>query len=190
MTDGDASGATSADTLERMADALSPRWRGLRAGVFAVVAALLAAAGHAVGGGEFPDAAALLSTTTVLGGTVTGLARRRRTAGGIFAVLLASQVAFHLVFTVTEHQHHALDLARMTAFHVVAAGLAALVLARGESALFALLSFLGRVAPTLPGGAPQPAVPGRVRRRFDAGTPVIRGVDLRSISRRGPPLVV
>ena len=171
-----------------MTGPLSSRWRGFRAGVFAVVAALLAVGGHVIGGGEFPDAAALLSTTAVLGGSVSGLARRRRTASGIFGVLLVSQVAFHLTFVVTGHGHDSFDFSRMAAFHLVAAALAALVLARGESALFVLLSFLDRVLPSVPLDSPEPAtgVSGIRSTRLDAARTGRPGGG--SISRRGPPL--
>lgn len=170
-----------------MTGPLSPRGRGLRSGVFALVAALLAAVGHTVGGGGFPDAAALLSTTAVVGGSVTGLARRRRTAGGIFGVLLISQVAFHLVFVVAGHQHHSFDLVRMATFHVVAAGLAALVLARGEAALFVLASWLDRLVPRLADSIAVPLGAGAAPLRPRATPVPTMPVTARAISRRGPP---
>jgi hypothetical protein len=169
-----------------MTEPLSPRWRGLRSAIFAVVAALLAALGHAVAGGGFPDAAALLSTAALIGGSVSGLARRRRTAGGIFGVLLASQLAFHLCFVVAGHEHHAVDLTRMVGFHLAAAAIAALVMARGDAALFVLLSWFGRLVPTA--GAPIPSPPGgsQCLRPADLD-PMVSPALLQPISRRGPP---
>jgi hypothetical protein len=170
-----------------MTGPLSPRWRGLRSTVFAVVAALMAALGHAIAGGGFPDAAALLSTAAVVGGSVSGLARRRRTAAGIFGVLLASQVAFHLTFVVAGHEHHAVDLTRMIGFHLAAAAIAALVMARGEAALFVLLSWLDRLVPTLVAAIPAP--PGdRPRPSPPRPHPMANRAPLVPISRRGPPL--
>lgn len=174
-------------TLAGMSRPLSPRWLGLRSAVFAVVAGLLAAMGHAAGGGGFPDAAALLATTAAIGGAVAGLARRRRSAREIFCALLASQLAFHLMFVVAGHEHRSFALGRMVAFHVVAAALAALVMARGEMALFALLSWLDRLLPA----APPPAAPSE--RSAWAAHPVVGRVPadraaMRPISRRGPPV--
>jgi hypothetical protein len=156
--------------------------------VFATAAALLAVTGHVLGGGGLPDPPALLVTAALLGLAVSGMARRRRSARGIFAVLLISQIPFHLILTVAGHDHGHVGLARMATFHAIAAALTALVLARGEDAIYGLLSFLGRSIPRrialpAPTGilASVPVFPRIARGHADwAG--------LAAITRRGPPL--
>lgn len=135
-----------------MSGPTSTNWRLLRSAAFAVVATALAALGHEVGGGGAPDFAVLLVGAATIGAIGTGLTRRRRGWLGIFGVLAACQLGFHLLFSVDVHAMAnpgdtmmvPADLGRMLVFHLLAAALSALVLAKGESALFGLFSALRR----------------------------------------------
>lgn len=183
-------------------DPTSATWRRLRAGLFAVVAALLAALGHLVGGGALPDLAALLTATAVVAPVAGGLARRQRGYPAILGVLALSQGLFHLLFGLTGHGGHAMPMAgalsgplpdpmsaRMLALHLVSAALTALVLTRGEAAVFRLSAVLRRLVrrsvtvllPTIAGPQRPPRRPTRAHR--GTGHPVVRH------PRRGPPLL-
>ena len=135
-----------------MSDPCSLRWRLWRSAVFAAIAAQLAALGHYAGGGGRPDPAVLLIGAATIGLAVVGLTTKRRSAAGILGVMLLSQLAFHLLFSVDVHAIHGghtlipADPRSMIAFHLVAAVLSSLVLARGERALFGLFAALRRVA--------------------------------------------
>ena len=126
------------------------RWRLLRSAAFAVVAAQLAALGHLVGGGGSPDPAVLLVGAATVGAVATGLTRSRRSWSAIFGVLVACQLGFHLLFSVDVHDMAAgrsmvpADPVRMLTFHLIAAAVSALVLAKGEAGLFLLFAALRR----------------------------------------------
>ena len=156
--------------------------------MFALVTAYLAALGHVVGGGGLPDFAPLLLAAVLIAGSVSGLARGRRSTGQIFGLMLASQLAFHLLFAVTAHAgHEHLDLVRMAVFHLLAAVGATAVLARGEDTLFRLFAALTRVVlRTLP---PAPVVRTRtwtVVNADDERVPATASCPA-PVSRRGPP---
>lgn len=150
-------GITAAN-LRRVSGPTSPRWRAVRGGTFAAVAALLAMMGHAVGGGDIPDPSVVLLPAVALGFVMTSAGdrsprpvHRPRPVGLVFGVLAAGQLAFHLLFSVTAHTGagmggEPLDLTRMIVFHLVAAAGTALVVARGEAALFRLFEAVRKVA--------------------------------------------
>jgi len=173
-------------------DLTSTRWRLVRAFVFALVATQLAALGHVMGGGHLPDPAMLLTIGVFLGGSLSGAATRRRTLPEIFAVLVASQLLFHLAFQVTVHHASSVDTGRMLVFHLFAALAASWVMANGESTLFRLFAALHRVILMPTRGRPAielaptwPAVitgGGQVQR--------LRAGALSLPSRRGPPVGV
>ncbi len=119
----------------------------MRALVASTVALALALAGHKLGGGE---GAALGVTTATFGAVFTLswiLGTRRVTAGQIVGFLLLAQMAVHLgcVFGATMAP---LDAA-MVGGHVVATGLTALILARGERFLWSVAERLGLRADTI-----------------------------------------
>ncbi|WP_157695226.1 hypothetical protein [Nakamurella panacisegetis] len=171
----------------------SLRWRLLRSAAFALVATQIAAFGHMVGGGGAPDPAILVIGAGSIGALVTGLTQRQRSFSSILGVMVAAQLAFHLLFTLDVHSmagHSFLpdDPARMLVFHAVAAALSAVVLATGDAALFGLFRALRRAvtlrAPALAAGRPLwTARSADVPARRPAGA-------LLSVSpRRGPPTV-
>ncbi len=156
--------------------------------MFALITAYLAAIGHVIGGGGLPDFAPLLLAAVLIGGTVSGLARSRCTTGQILGLMLASQLAFHLLFAVTAHAgHEHLDLVRMTVFHLCAAVVATAVLARGEDTLFRLFAALTRAVLQILPPAPVEIGPGwTVVNAADEHAPATASCPA-PVSRRGPP---
>lgn len=183
-----------------MSGPTSLRWRLLRSAAFSAVATQLAAIGHQLGGGGRPDIAILLIGGATVGAFSIGLSHAQRRWRSILAMMAASQVAFHLLFTVEAHvgsdapmagSHSFLppDALRMLVFHLIAASLAAILLATGDAAVFGLFAALRRAMRILPTHTP-------ADRRLPACafTPVCRlrpGGALLSISpRRGPPVAL
>jgi hypothetical protein len=152
-------------------------------------------AAHVVGGGSAPDTVLTLLLTVLLAWAGITLAGRRRSATAIGAALAGSQLALHVLFTgLGGHQHGRGSLlaaahpAAMTAAHVLATVLTALVLAKAESAVFAAAAALAallprRVSPppvrTPPRAAPGPCI---------APRPVLDVLLRTVIARRGPPV--
>jgi hypothetical protein len=112
----------------------------------------LAVGGHVAGGGQLPaptNAVALLCLSVA--GCVA-LSGRRWTVAALVTVLLSVQVAFHVALadhasTATaayyDHSAHSLGVTMVIA-HVLAAGVTALLLTRGESWCWRLVTLLGR----------------------------------------------
>ncbi|MGI8418715.1 MAG: hypothetical protein ACR2P2_21450 [Nakamurella sp.] len=82
-------------------DPTSRSWRVLRGGIFALVSAQLAALGHLVGGGMLPSPTVVLGGGGLIALAAILLARRQRGFVGIFSLLAASQLPFHLLFSAT-----------------------------------------------------------------------------------------
>jgi hypothetical protein len=172
----------------------SNRWRLFRAIAFAAIATELAALGHLAGGGGTPDAAVLLIGGATIGAISTGLTRARRGWSSIFGVLLACQLAFHLLFSVDMHPMaggaHSLlpvDEFRMLSFHLLAAAVSALVLARGEAALFGLFAVLRRFGLLGSRAIVVDLPPQWISRSAGPSAPRPSGVLLSASPRRGPP---
>ncbi len=164
-------------------------WLTCRSASFALVTAYVSALGHLLGGGgSVPDIGTLLFAAALVGGTVSGPARTRRGPLQMLGMVVGAQLAYHLLFSLDAHTMAPVDLPRMLAFHAVAAVLCAVVLARGDRALFRLFEALQRVvaraltnAAVLLGwprplpGAPEFSGPHAARRQWS------------SAPRRGPP---
>ncbi len=176
-----------------MSSPTSVPWRFLRSAAFAAVATSLAALGHLMGGGAAPDLAVLLVGGVTIGAMTSGLARRRRRWAGIFGVLAAAQLAFHLLFVVDGHAMAGgrslipADPAGMLTFHLLAAAAAAFVLAYGEWALFSLFSALRRCTRLLTPAAGVELPPGWTVVGRDSFAPRPGGALLSTSPRRGPP---
>lgn len=167
------------------------RWRLIRSSAFALVATWVAALGHLVGGGGVPDPAILFLGALVIGFSGMGLAHRQRTWPAIFGVLALSQLAFHLLFSMDVHAMSGspmpdMDPLRMLALHAVAAGLSAVVLARGDAAIFALFHALTSAVLLL-----RPILtvdrPPSWTASFPVSIPCPAGPLLSTSPRRGPP---
>ncbi|MBT2584780.1 hypothetical protein [Arthrobacter sp. ISL-95] len=194
-------------------------FHALRSGAISIVVVLLAAAAHLVGGGELPTTPVLLALVALTALAATLATRFKLNLVTMAGILGAGQLALHEAFTalgpisasVQETRHHlaaeplssGLDIAAThthelgTAFgimmfvgHVIATVATAVVLAKGEAALWQLAAWL-RPLLTLPTLVFRP----------DAGaSPVAAGApdvfiprpwrNLRQDRRRGPPAVV
>lgn len=201
-----------------MLDPFASRWRHLRGGIFALMAAQLAALGHLVGGGGLPPASVVLIAGGLIALAAAGLARQRRGFGWIFGLLLLCQLLFHLLFSLSDPAGHSmaghrtaaptgamatmaaptpgdsmllLGGAQMMLFHLVAALLAALLLARGDRALFKLAELYRRVITAV--GAPpmlRIKVPIRWSIHRSARVMLPAGPVLDRHPRRGPPAML
>ncbi|NUP73727.1 MAG: hypothetical protein HOQ07_03625, partial [Sinomonas sp.] len=181
------------------------------AAVVAGATVFLAAAAHTVGGGVLPDPLILAAVLALVLAPVVLLSRRKISGPSMLAVLSAGQLALHEAFgalSVTSgpvpvlapeggHVHvlgalspaHAAggthtESPAMMAAHAVATLVTALLLARGEAALWALLSWLRPLVRVLAALRlhPFPALPAFT----EESRPGIRP-SLRLPTRRGPP---
>ena len=167
----------------------SNRWRLLRAVAFAAIATQLPAPRHLAGGGGAPDGALLLVGGATAGAIATGLTRRRRGWSGIFGVLLACQLGFHLLFNVDVHADTFLpvDLFQLLTFHLIAAAVSALVLARGKSSQFRFFSALRRFVLLGSRSIVVDLPPRWISRSAGPSSPRPAGLLLSTSPRRGPP---
>jgi hypothetical protein len=111
----------------------------------------LAVAGHLAGGGRLPTSTIAVTLLCLsLAGTVA-LSGRRWTVSALVTVLLGVQVVYHVALAnhpstvgmAHEHTAHSMS-ASMVLAHVLAAGVTALLLSRGESWCWRLVALLGR----------------------------------------------
>ncbi|MFJ5958228.1 hypothetical protein ACIQC5_20000 [Paenarthrobacter sp. NPDC092416] len=141
-----------------------------RAAAVAAAVLALAATAHLLAGGELPAFPVMTALTAVVGLSAIMLAGRKMTAPLLAVYLGASQAALHLAFSalagagtpnpglahhpgmaagpgagvgVVPHEHLSADSSPgMLGMHVVAILATALLMARGESALWALAAWL------------------------------------------------
>lgn len=178
-----------------------------RAGAAALTVLTLAAGAHVAAGGQLPPLPVLTAVTAIICLSAVILARRRMTAPLLAGYLSGSQLVLHLAFsllanpgtsgpavqhhhgfttapwtpagTPAPHEHLAADAgSTMGLLHLAATLLTAILLARGEAALWALAAWLKplrgipetwiipalfRVQPQRPRTVPvEAAVPGQV----------------------------
>lgn len=138
---------TAADVLTTGA----ARW--LRGTTVALAATGLGLVGHVAGGGSvLPTRPLLVLFAALVAGSVA-LSGRRWTLNPLLAVLLGTQVVFHVAFAGATHHLAGLDHQmmgahnpswRMTGAHVAAAVLTALLLRRGETWCWQLAALVTR----------------------------------------------
>lgn len=174
--------------------------RLIRAAAFSVVCVTLAVLGHMVAGGSGPGPWAVAAGGSAVMAMTVPLAGRERSMTVISTGLLVLQLSLHELFAlgdaaiITSASHpHARGLGEslgMLIAHLTATLITGWWLARGESALWALLRSARRrlgamFRPPHPPVTPQaPPRPARVPL-----SPAPAGLLLRhSVSRRGPPL--
>jgi hypothetical protein len=190
----------------------------LRAASLSTGVLTLAAGAHILGGGELPAAGILLAALALAVLAATAATRLKLNFTAMTALLGAGQFALHEVFTVfstptaashpASAAHHlssaaipALDAAAhvhatanpagilMLAAHALATGVCALVLAKGEAALWALAAWLRPLV-----RLPEAVTPDAGTSRAVPGPPAVRPHrpwrNLRQDSRRGPPSAV
>jgi hypothetical protein len=176
--------------------------RLVRSAVVALSANGLALLGHLTAGGSTPAPGPLMMLVLVVLLVTYGLSGKRWTVGPLVAVLLGSQVLFHVVFAdaTTTHGHHG-SLAGgmssapghpallMLAGHAAAAMLTAMLLRRGEDWLWGLVALLARAWRAVRIAAARPVDPTHASAGSLPGE-VPAALDLleHEVARRGPPL--
>jgi len=164
----------------------------VRGVVLAVAATLIALTAHAAGGGGGPHLGGILPVAVLVGVVAARLADRCAGRLATLGLLSAAQVAMHVLFTVSNHDHPGHDHLAMSPLSMVTAHAAAVVLtALVLSHVDGLLSRLRAAAAAL--------LPCVVTVAAPAGPPVLtptnwRGDDrppatplVRGCARRGPP---
>ena len=191
----------------------------LRAAAVSAGILTLAAGAHVLGGGDLPGPGILLAVLALTGLAATTATRFRLNVAAMTALLGAGQLALHEIFTafsapglatgaLAADGHHASGAAApamgsaahlhgtdsaegtlMLMAHIVATAACALLLAKGEDALWALAAWLRPLVrlpeAIAPDAGTAPAVPGP-----PPVSPFRPWRNLRQDSRRGPPSAV
>jgi hypothetical protein len=135
--------------------------------ILALVVVCLTLAGHTAGSAALPSATSLLVCVILACGLTLAATSRQRGWPWLVAFLLASQLLIHVVMVLASpHVHGAgsvtlLPTGNTAIGHLVASGIAAIVLARGEQTLISwsrlLSSSFGWLLPAQvePAGAPE-----------------------------------
>lgn len=169
--------------------------RVVRGGLLGASSGALAVTAHALGDGGMPDASLTIVLTALIGWAATALATKTKGLPGILAVLGVGQLLMHLVLTVlmthSEHESAApivIHGDKMTAAHVSATIVTALLVTRAEALLRAVAGVMRMLLPVVwlpvpvPAAAPKPPLP------FPAGTGELTDVLIRRVhGKRGPP---
>lgn len=185
-------------------------FRLARAAVVGGATVFLAAGAHLAAGGALPDPLVVVGILALVLVPTIALAGRKISAVTMLGILGAGQVALHWAFdalsvsasaappptashvhflaalsapSTSDHVHG--DSVLMLVGHVVATIATALILARGEQALWALLAWLTPLVRLLAARAPHPT-PALPAFSEEPLTPAWR--TLRLPTRRGPPL--
>ncbi|MEV4890875.1 MFS transporter [Nonomuraea sp. NPDC055795] len=175
--------------------------RVARSAVFAVACLVLAALAHLAGGGMV-HAEALAAGLPMALVPALALAWRERSLPPILAILALTQAGLHVLFSAMcpveagpapEHLAHGSPGVGMLLAHAWAVVMTALLLERGERALWSLLRLLLarglRVLWALLGGLPGHRPPAGIARPRDSAAPSF--VPLRHVVvLRGPPVVI
>jgi len=194
-------------TIDHAMDPGRGSLRALRGGLLAACCALLGISAHVLGGGSV-DLGQTLLLTVLLATAAMALAGRRPGTGTLLVVAAVAQAAFHVVLAAAHrsaelashgaetHQSGPLDLGAldgllpttwMTLAHAAGAVLVAVVLARGDAALFALARVARRwiCVPGRPSGVARGGVRHPVT-RVDHPRPLARLLTAQ-LRYRGPP---
>jgi hypothetical protein len=164
-----------------------------RGALLAVSAAALSVTAHRLADGGLPDPAMTVLLTGLFGWTATALTRRARGTVATVTLLGAAQLVMHLLLTTLAGHHDMYAMPGSTGLgmvsaHAVATVLTALLLARADATLLAVLAALRAFLPRLFSALPVPAAPAPVPVRARVPSHLV-GVDLRRIrGRRGPPV--
>ncbi|GAB3704714.1 hypothetical protein GCM10027598_05120 [Amycolatopsis oliviviridis] len=161
-----------------------------------VSSAALAVTAHVIGDGEVPDTAMTLLLTVLIGWNAAALAAKARGPMATIVDLGAGQVVMHLVLSsLSSHELIHDEPAplsgglAMTAAHVVATLVTALLLAKADGLLLGVLACLRALVPFILGALPVPAATASPVLARPAGPGHLVRVDLRRVhGRRGPPL--
>ncbi|SFJ29610.1 hypothetical protein [Amycolatopsis regifaucium] len=157
--------------------------------------AALAVTAHMIGDGDLPDTAMTVLLTVLIGWNAAALAAKARGPLATIVDLGAGQVVMHLVLSsLSSHEPHSGPAPvsgglAMTAAHVVATLVTALLLAKADGLLLGVLACLRALVPFILNALPVPARPAAPVLARPAGPGHLVRVDLRRVhGRRGPPL--
>lgn len=162
--------------------------RAARAALIAAALILLTLVGHTAGHGSL-DVLGIALISVLAIGFGTALSARRLTALPVLGVLLAGQLLLHVVLTFTS-AHHAgassISTPLMVLGHVVAAGIATVVVLSADALVRAWLRFLAAALGHTVRGADAPRRP--AQHPASPGAELPTSLLLRhGLSRRGPP---
>ncbi|MFC4058902.1 MFS transporter [Planomonospora corallina] len=171
-----------------------------RAAAFSAVCVTLAALGHVAAGGSGPEPWAVASGASAVAVLAVALAGRERSPATVTVALTGTQVVLHELFALGDpvdpyvlghlHGRGLGESLGMLLAHLTATLITGWWLARGETALWALLRAaacrLG-AAFRLLAPAPAPSVPPRAPLPHDPPAPA-RRLLRHTVNRRGPPL--
>jgi hypothetical protein len=166
--------------------------RVVRGSVLAITSATLAVLAHVVGGGMAPSTGLTLLLTVAAAAAGVALADRQRGGVAILAALGTSHLAIHLLLTLGTPD---MDMGSpfnaqvMSAAHIVAILLAAVLLTRAERAIYALAELLAMLLPrwiVVLFDVPEP--PPAPSRGAEPAEKSMRVLLRRACSRRGPPV--
>ncbi|KFZ83423.1 hypothetical protein ED92_05845 [Amycolatopsis sp. MJM2582] len=158
--------------------------------------AALAVTAHMIGDGDLPDTAMTVLLTVLIGWNAAFLASKARGPLATIVDLGAGQVVMHLVLSsLSTHEVVHGEPApvsgglAMTAAHVVATLITAVLLAKADGLLLGILSCLRALVPFILNALPVPAALASPVLARPAGPGHLVRVDLRRVhGRRGPPL--
>ncbi len=168
----------------------------VRGALLGVSSAALAVTAHMIGDGDLPDTAMTVLLTVLIGWNAAFLASKARGPLATIVDLGAGQVVMHLVLSSLSTHEVVHDepapvsggLA-MTAAHVVATLITAVLLAKADGLLLGILSCLRALVPFILNALPVPAAMASPVLARPAGPGHLVRVDLRRVhGRRGPPL--
>jgi uncharacterized membrane protein YeaQ/YmgE (transglycosylase-associated protein family) len=169
--------------------------RVVRGGLLGVSSGALAVTAHALGDGGLPDASLTIVLTALIGWVAAALATKTKGLPGILVVLGVGQLVMHLVLTVlmTHSEHEAaapivVHGDKMTAAHVSATVVTALLVTRAEALLRVAAGVMRMLLPVVWLPVPVPAAAPKPPLLFPAGASDLAGVLIRRVhGRRGPP---
>ena len=160
----------------------------MRRGFLAVALILLSLVSHAAAANSLPSMTAVLGGGAVAAGIAWSLAGRRRSLSALIAVMFAGQLLIHA--SVVALGHHGIGYVpngRMLLAHLIAAGVAAALFARGEQIVATWMRAASRIL-----GVPNlslPVVTPRLAITVPSTRPafLVESMNDCSVSRRGPP---
>lgn len=160
-----------------------------RTAVLSVALIVASLAAHAAAGGGLPGLAGLAAVGALATAFATMFGRTRHGIGAVIAFSLLAQLALHGVASLTSAHGHAglLPSTTMLTAHLLAAGVIALVVTRGEALALRLMMLVGALlGARVSADAPHCA---RQVLRSAAAPPVLRHLVRSCLCLRGPPVL-
>jgi hypothetical protein len=163
--------------------------RIVRGGALALSSTSLAIAAHGVAGGSFPDFSGLLMMALLVAAAGAVLADRQRSRPAIVGALASAHLATHVLLSMDPMRMASDTSPKMLLAHVLGVLATGVILAKAETAIFAISAALARLVPLL---APRLASTSESVLNWGYATTSksVGGRCLHTVvSRRGPPVV-